>query len=569
MRYSAKTWWSVALLVLSLGVLMAQEIIPVEQVKPGMTGYGLSAFRHNRIERFQVQVIDVLSGVLPGENIILVRCGPAYDGFDLDRSGVIAGMSGSPVYIEGKLAGALSLGWSFSKEPIAGVTPIQSMLDIARRPLEKKMSALTPPTPQAVGGLVLLQTPLVVSGVTPQTFHAMRQEIFPSPWLLVQGGGNRGQAVGDGQEKLAPGSAIGCQLVSGDIDITALGTVTWVKDNEVLAFGHSLFNAGELAMPITTARVVTVMESQMLSFKLGFPLQQVGSLYQDRNAGIYGRLGKVCDTLPLEVTVKNRTHGSAQTFRMGLVRHPFLTIRLAALVVSNCLSLQEPNLGGATAYLRARIEFKDNRRPLTWENVYAGDKLSPLNLLAPLRYLTDAPFDIAEMSLVHIHTELVGQPRQAQIAYLRLPSGEVQAGETIRLVVGLLPQQEKEQTVEMSLQLPDTLAAGDYLVVACSGSEFLPPFPVPEDGGQYLNALQVVSNCRNNQLVVSMQLPKFRLFCNNKEMAELPESVVGNLLPVNSTRSVQLLPESCWAATSTDYMLTGVAMINIKVKTNK
>jgi hypothetical protein len=569
MIFVTPKWLIVFCLVFLLPCMpLSQETIPVEQIKPGMTGYGLSVFRNNRIERFQIQVIEVLNGILPGEDIILVRCEPVYGGFDINRSGVIAGMSGSPIYIEGKLAGALSLGWSFSKEPIAGVTPIKSMLDITRRPMEKKMAMDTSlhALPQSLGGLVRLQTPLLVSGVTQEAMNKLQKEILGDPWLLVQSGGNHGGAeVG---EKLSPGAAIGCQLMSGDIDITAIGTVTWVSDNEVLAFGHSLFNAGELFLPITAARIVTVMENQMLSFKLGFPLQQVGSLWQDRTAGIYGRLGNVCETLPMTVVVKNKIHGQQQTFHVNMLRHPILTLRLAMLAVFNFLSMQEPNLGGCTTYIRTRIECKNDKKPLLWEDVYSGDKVTPLNLVTPLRYVADNPFQPADVANIVIQIEVMAQLRQTQIAYLRAYPAEVQAGDSVQLAVTLLSHQEQEKTLTLRLTVPATLPAGDYALVACSGSDFAPAIPVPENSPQYVEALQRMGQYRNSHLVAFIQLPKFRVFCHNKEMADLPESIVGNLLPVNSTRDLQILPETYSVFTNTDYMISGTATINIKVKTN-
>ena len=174
--FSKKANCFLVLLFFVITITFAQETIPVKDIKPGMIGYGLSVFRGNRIERFHVQVIDILKNYFPGEDIILVRCNRVYGGYDIEKSGVIRGMSGSPVFFKGKLAGAISLGWTFSKEPIAGVTPISNMLDIVKRPLEKKIALCNRRSLRSVGGLMPLKSPLMVSGVTRRTFGEIQKQ---------------------------------------------------------------------------------------------------------------------------------------------------------------------------------------------------------------------------------------------------------------------------------------------------------------------------------------------------------------------------------------------------------
>lgn len=163
------------LALMTISLVYAQEIMPLKDVKPGMVGYGITVFKGEKIEKFQVEVVDVMRKVFPTTDVILVRCRPSVGSYDVEHSGIIAGMSGSPIYIEGKLVGALALGWTFSKEPYAGVMPIESMLKIARRSPEKQV-AQTKPKNFSSGGLTPLQTPLLVSGATSATLKRMQKE---------------------------------------------------------------------------------------------------------------------------------------------------------------------------------------------------------------------------------------------------------------------------------------------------------------------------------------------------------------------------------------------------------
>lgn len=553
----------------------SDEILPLSQVRPGMIGYGLSVFRGDHIERFHVQVIDILPGVLPEEDVILVRCSPAHAGFDITRSGLVAGMSGSPIYLEGKLAGALSRGWAFAKEPLAGVTPIENMLTIPKRPLEKKMAAIQKQAHSAASGsLVPLQMPLLVSGLTPDTFAHMQKEFEPYGWLLVQGGSGAGRVQGKGDTKLVPGAALAVQLITGDIELAGIGTVTWVNNDEVLAFGHPFLESGELNVPISTAHIAGVMESQWLSFKLGYPLTPVGTLLQDRPSGIYGKLGKTCDMLPMSVEIRNKITGLRKNFAVRMVRHPFLTPRLCALAIVNFLNIQEAVLGDSTVWIQSLITLKDSKQPLLWKNVYTGPQVTPGNLVAPFLYLYDNPFQKVEMEQIQVALEVTPKMQLAAIASIQTTTSEVKAGETLLLKVALTAYQDESSILSLPFPVPANTPPGEYVIAAMGGATAAKggttfatlPAPIYENSAQYLASVHNADKYRNNQLVVAMSLPQLKVLCEGKELDELPGSIIGNFLPPNASKSIQLIPQSAVVVTETPYLVVGEANLVIQIK---
>src|SRR5579883_3055694 len=282
----------------------APRTIPLTEIKPGMTGYGLTVFQGTRPERFAVKVIGILHNFLPQQDIILIES----DDERLKHSGIVAGMSGSPIYLIGpdgdRLAGALAYGWHFAKDPIAGVTPIGSMLAELERPLRGRehtpvaeaandarfrerttpnLVAASAPDPSSPS-LVPAAVPLSLSGFAAPAFEELTKWLAPYHVTPLAAGG-AAPAHADGPTRFEPGSSISVDLIRGDMSATATGTVTWVDGDKVLAFGHPMFNLGEIYLPISTAEVHTVLSAVSSSFKIASPLRELGTLVQDRQPG--------------------------------------------------------------------------------------------------------------------------------------------------------------------------------------------------------------------------------------------------------------------------------------------
>jgi hypothetical protein len=315
----------------------AAEILPLSQVRPGMIGVGRTVFEGSRVDEFKVEVIGVLENVLgPGASLILAR----FEGGPLEKTGVIAGMSGSPVFIDGKLVGAVSYSFPFAKETIGGVTPIADMMAatqstapraastrfVARlgrggpaRPLDRAaviaalqrpLRAVTPdasllrgfPLPPELSGasLMPLSLPLTFSGFEPSTFEWARG-VFSGLGFAPVMGASRGAAPGVEAPPLEPGSAVGVSLIDGDFDLSASGTVTYIDGERLYAFGHPFYNLGPTQFPLKKAFVYSVFPSLYSSFKITAATDVVGTMDQDRASAISGHLGPAPRMIPVEV----------------------------------------------------------------------------------------------------------------------------------------------------------------------------------------------------------------------------------------------------------------------------
>jgi hypothetical protein len=291
----------------SLSGAAPADTIPFDEIRSGMTGTGLTVFSGTEITEFQVEILGVLPGIGPDQDLILARL----SGGPLERTGVLAGMSGSPVYIDGRLAGAVAYAWGFSKEPIAGITPIHQMLDIAGDApggsMNGELSGRSGRTPwqsewtqvlQDSGSLTTFfrnrlsrfdhrssflptHLPLAISGLGRAGFDSIAEDLSAGGFLPMQAGSSG--AAGDPSARsgsgtsLQPGSAIGVKLVRGDVEMSATGTVTWVDGNKVLAFGHPLFGLGQVDLPMTAARVEALLPSLQVSSRMARPTAEVGA----------------------------------------------------------------------------------------------------------------------------------------------------------------------------------------------------------------------------------------------------------------------------------------------------
>ncbi len=374
---------------LSLAILLVAQhafaapprTIAPDAIKPGMEGYGLTVFEGTKPDRFHIKVIGVLHNFLPKQDLILIQS----DDPRLIHSGIVAGMSGSPIFINtsdgDRLAGALAYGWHFAKDPIAGVTPIDNMLAAARTPLRgrdrtpaseaaldkplpderlaqaPRHRGLPLPPPLADGeapNLMRAAVPLSVSGFGARAVGDLTDAFAPYHVVPMAAGGAAKPGV-TGPTRFEPGSAIAVELVRGeDMNVSGTGTVTWVDGDRVIAFGHPMFNVGEIYLPIATAEVHTFMSSISSSFKFASPAVEAGTLVQDRQAAIVGETGARADMIPVRVRVTSP--GKAErVFRVEVVRHRFLTPLFTSTVVANAVQEAASDVADATITLHTAL----------------------------------------------------------------------------------------------------------------------------------------------------------------------------------------------------------------------
>ncbi|MEZ5418737.1 MAG: SpoIVB peptidase S55 domain-containing protein [Vicinamibacterales bacterium] len=488
-----------AVLVIALGLAVGRPLaardtlMPVGDVRPGMVGVGRTVFRGSTIEEFKVHIVGTLKSVVaPQRDLILARL----EGGPLADTGVIAGMSGSPVYIDGKLVGAVSyqLG-QFPKEPIAGITPIAEMTDataLAGRaatpvslPLGRAVSAAellpvwraalaTPPAfgaaavdlLQAMSGAGLtrpvltdlrpIAVPLTVGGFADGAIEQLGPGLPGTTVLAAPAAAARQAAPSAASQTLAPGDAVGVALLSGDFSIGATGTVTYVDGDRVYAFGHPLYNLGPTQFPMTRADVITVLPSLVTSSKLASLGVSVGTISQDRATAIAGRLGTPPALIPVEITL-NSSRAPSRTFRFGMVHDPLFTPLLSYLAVANVLTSYQRQTGAATYVVKGTARFAGGQPAFAFDDAFIGDQAAAnaaAYIAGPMTALyrnANEPFSLAGLTLTIDADEAT---RTAEIARVWVDEPVVRAGRPARVRVQLRTFDGRDQVLEQAIDIP-------------------------------------------------------------------------------------------------------------------
>src|SRR6266853_2437772 len=408
---------ALAVAVLPLGLAaQSSETLPVDQVRPGMQGYAYTIFAGDQVERFDLEVIGVMPNFLgPQQSIILVQL----KGTKVERTGVVAGMSGSPVYLDGKLAGALSLKLGiFTKDPIAGVTPIADVVrppvqaSAQQFPLALDTSAVQKTAPTfsiPVGSsLAPIESPLIFSGFQAATLQQFAPQIQSYGFVAAQGG-TSAPRPDDGH--IVPGDMAGMVLVQGDASINSACTVTAVQADRVFLCGHPFLNLGHSQIPMARSRVLTTLSSDLASTKIVNVGGSIGTITGDHLTAVTGRLGAPPAMIPLELTTKSAL--GEKVIHAQIVDHPKLTPLLVALTAFNGLTQNVVYGEGTTLKLNAEIRLKGHA-PVKIENTFApGDTLNPdgmqvaMSVMNVFTRLFTNQFEAVQVEKISVHVESV------------------------------------------------------------------------------------------------------------------------------------------------------------------
>jgi hypothetical protein len=463
------------------------QTLPAEQVVAGMKGYGFSDLGDGKgIQQFNVEILGLLKKFAPRQDLILARV----SGAGLENAGVIAGMSGSPIYVDGKLIGALAYGWPFSKEPICGITPIQSMLDIRHVPpappvpiggasvsTKTFLSAFTsgdfashleelvqPLRPAAQEGLMALPLPVSFGGLTEG--RLWRRVSETAGWMATPSGA---AAVSSGDSTLRPGSAVAAQLLTGDMDVSATGTVTWVEGNSVLAFGHPFLSMGPVSMPMARAEVLTVLPSLYRSVKFAASGPILGSISQDRSTGILGTFGAQAPMVPISVKISS-DQMPTQTFHFQAVHNSMLTPILSAIAIDNVLTTLEKRSGERTLVWKSSIHTPG--RDVQWNSVFSGmaareEAVASLALLT--NYLMANEFH--DLTIEGLDIEISHSDRLQNARIVRVEAGKerVRPGDEIPIWVDLADFRGGNRRVVLNLKVPPDTPPGPLNVFVGDG----------------------------------------------------------------------------------------------------
>jgi hypothetical protein len=489
-----------AVLVAASALALAEPtgILPAGELTPGMKGYGLSDLGDGKgVQRFEVEIVGLLKSYAPKQDLILARV----LGDTLEKTGIIGGMSGSPIYVDGKLIGALAYGWPFSRDPICGITPIQSMLDIRKAPaappvpiggaatrasalvtafrdraFAEPMAALVQPLKpaSAATGLSPLPLPVSLSGsIVPGKLFG--DVAAAAGWLVAPSGASAPAAPGasaspSAGSPLEPGSAVAAVLLSGDMVLSATGTVTWVDGNSLLAFGHPFLSMGPVDMPMARADILTVLPSVYRSFKFSTTGAVLGSVSQDRSTGILGSFGDAPKMVPVTIRMSSDDFPS-QTFHFQVVHNSMLTPILLAMAIDNVLSTLEKRAGERTIVWKSAIETSE--RTVHWDSVFSGltakdDAVASLALLT--NYLMANEFHDLAIRGVDVEIAHSDRLQSARIVHVEAQKERVHPGDAVPVWVDLEDFRGGPRRIVMLAKIPADAPAGPMTLFVGDGN---------------------------------------------------------------------------------------------------
>ncbi len=545
----------------------------VSEIRPGMVGVGRTVFEGTKVEEFKVNIIGVLENVIGSHRSLILA---KLEGGPLATTGVIAGMSGSPVYINGRMIGAVSyaLG-SFSKEPIAGITPIAEMTDAtllgeARAPGSKVkvefpltregltaafrkafnwnrpfadtpedlhatgLSGVAGMTPGQVGTLLRpIATPLAMSGFGPEMSELLGSA-FSAQGFIPTGSAaafHNGEMPFDGP--LKPGDAIGVELIDGDLMLGATGTVTSIDGDRVYAFGHPMYNVGPVEYPMTRAYVYTVLPSLMSSSKLSSTGEVIGAFTQDRATAIAGRLGPAPRLVPLTLTLTSERE-PARTFHFGLANDQLFTPLMVNAGIANTLFSYERQLGTATFAIHGSAKVK-NHEPVTFDNLFSGDQ-SAINasmyVAAPVAALLGNDYEKLDLESIDLTIAAIEEPRTATLERVWLDDPRPRAGRSVPLKVLLRTYRGEEIVRTVPIEIPAN-ASGTLSVMVSDGGRLAQieqreaRQPQPRSVVQMIRTLNKTR--KNNTLYIKLLGNEAGAVVNGEVLSSLPPSVLGVL----------------------------------------
>src|SRR6267378_1027922 len=563
----------------------SSEILRLDQVRAGMQGYAYTIFAGDQVEKFDLEVIGVMPNFLgPRQSIILVQL----KGPKVERTGVVAGMSGSPVYLDGKLAGALSLKLGiFTKDPIAGVTPIE---DVVRPPAQTGAQQFPLPLDTSAvqktaatfsipvgSSLAPIESPLIFSGFQAATLQQFAPQIQSYGFVAAQGG-TSAPRPDDGH--LVPGDMAGMVLVQGDASINSACTVTAVQADRVFLCGHPFLNLGDVQIPMARSRVLTTLSSDLASTKIVNVGGSIGTITGDHLTAVTGRLGAPPAMIPLDLSVNTKV--GEKKLHFEIINHPKLTPLLVAITAFNGLTQNAIYGEGTTLHLTGEIRLR-GRQPVHIENTYApGDSFVPDGLPIALSVqniftrLFLNTFEIPDVEHIALHVESVPGRQSFTIDSAWLEKGEAAPGETLRVRVLLHPYRGAGRIEETTVHVPDQIARGTTLRILITDGETLNrasrgfAFGGGSGGPSGLDQLIGVLNRerRNDRLYVGLFMPSPTILWEDKELPNIPLSQINVIDGRPTPGSVQVLRDSLASESSVllGGPVSGVISLNLQIR---
>lgn len=544
------------------------QFFPLSELKEGMRGTARTVFRGSESEEFNVEILGIIPGAIgPKQDLIVGRI----SGGSANRTSVFGGMSGSPVYIDGKLVGAISYSFPFSKEPICGITPIEQMITIFEQNQNQKgnsqsprafsfaelastnwqpefprnatvtssvLSGFDPNSPlSAVAGQSFqpITTPVSFSGFTQETLsqfapHLMKVGLLP---VSAAGGAARITPMKEANEKtLLGGASVSMQLTRGDFSLAASGTVTYRDGDKIYAFGHPFLNLGTSDLPMSESHVVTVIPSVANSFKLAVPDAMVGSMTQDRGTGVFGHLGKAPKMIPVRLNLQT-SRGGQETYVYEVVRDEFLTPLLLNMTVNNAITASERALGDSTIELKGEVKIK-GQQPLKFERRFAGMQAvmaTGASVAIPMSALLKSRFANLEISEINLSLTSDDGSNTAEIERIALDKTQVRAGESFEVQAFARTVGGKMFVQKIPVKIPADTPAGMLMVTVGDGNSIqrsaISQQFVPKDLAELIKTINEIK--KNDRLYVQTYRVTNGAVIGASELPNLPPSVLATL----------------------------------------
>jgi hypothetical protein len=565
------------------------KFFPLSQIHRGLQGVAYTVFEGTKPEPMGVEILGVLRNAIgPRQDMILARL----EGSRPDYTGVVAGMSGSPVYIHGELVGALSyrIGM-FSKEPIAGITPIQQMLGVENQSTGtvEEIASTAPPILPASGQSAVaapdsatplmqpIETPLIFSGFSPQALQFWKEHA-PAGLMPVQGIG--GSESGDRQPgPLRPGDAVSAVLVRGDLDISATCTVTYVDPHRMLACGHPITQFGPVSMPMTKAEVVATLPSEYDAFKIINTTQTIGSITEDRQSAIMGVFGKAARMIPvtLRVTGDGVAPKQAETLHFQVIDQPQITPTAVMVAVYQGL-MQENAYSAITSYRLQGTVRLGGYPSVRLNSLVAPTDTVPANLLTALqlglRFSRLYSNAARRTPIESVNLEVAAIPRRltAEIESAQANRVEVHAGDTITVETTVLPWHGEPRNIRVPVTLPANLPPGPVRLLVSDGPTLDRLMQPAVLGAQPLDISATIAQLNSahasDQLYLTLLAPEPQAAVDGQTLSTIPLSMANVLQPLQQDHSMALNGESAlpMASLPMNAVVSGMQVVTLQVE---
>jgi hypothetical protein len=580
------------------------QFLDVDDVRAGMTGHGKTVLRGTKLETFQAEVLGVLKNTSPGRDMVLCRL----SGADLEKTGVIAGMSGSPVYIDGKLLGAVAFAWPFGKEPLAGITPISQMIAYAdprgdRRDTGPTRLGLAKPI--TIGGrefdsvtvaqgfdepatdglwMTPLRTPLAATGMSENSLSLLGDALRHTGAVPMAGGGTSSAVAREAKDaKLEPGGPLTVALITGDFDLSGIGTVTHVDGDRVYGWGHPFFGCGGCEFPMMTGYIHTVCPRQTVSFKMGSPLRAVGVIDADVSTCVAGRLGRTPDMLPVTMTV-GKDGAAPRTFHVDVVRQKAMVASLVFTALTNGVDMEGELPEELTADLKCTIDLA-GLPPVVFEDTYSGSAVSggraPGALYSPVAAVVNMlqynAYRPVRVNSIECETKLHAGRRNAEIEAVELDTDTLAPGDTLKATVLLRPFRGPRLRRRVELSLPADLPDGSYTATVCDGPlqarahlREHPELGTPQTVEQVLAAIRVQTAAKRSDLVIRVPTgPTGVAFDDGRTLPDLPAGVAQALTQTRRSGAASAMSGALVAHWPTEWVVTGSEQVKFTVRKHK